>query len=77
MDPLAPLRNLPEQVRAYYYRLALAAEVLIVVVAVAAGADAAQAATIGGAVLGLVAALLATANTNTSRTPGGEGHGEA
>ena len=62
---MSPLCRLPENVRAYYYRLTIAAGPVAVAVAVALEVDPITAAGWTAAVTGFIAALLATANTST------------
>lgn len=62
MDPLKPLRRLPEKARAYYYRVAMS--VGGVVLAFDALDGTVTYGGVVGAALGLVAALLATAHTS-------------
>lgn len=73
MDPLKPLRELPEHVRSYYYRLAAALAVLVTVIAVAIGGDAVLVGLVIDALLGFLAQLLAVAHTpppsDASRLP--------
>jgi len=66
LDPLAPLRALPETVRAYYYRIAAALLLAAVATVAAFNGPVEQVAQIGGAALGLGAAVLAVANTETT-----------
>jgi TRAP-type mannitol/chloroaromatic compound transport system permease large subunit len=65
VDPLGPLRKLPEKARAYYYRVVVSVIPVGVLLALALGVDPIEAAAWPSALGGLAAALLATANTST------------
>ena len=69
MDPLKPLRTLPQATRAYYYRLAASALALLVALDVLLVEQLDAILRVLEAALGLGAATLAAANTPTSKPP--------